>query len=78
MTSEFAKWRIASGYTYDMRQEQAWQAATRAEREWCIGQLNKLADGYFNAQYLDHRNQDRGFTVLRCVNTIRERETPAE
>ena len=35
MTSEFAKWRIASGYTYDMRQEQAWQAATRAERERC-------------------------------------------
>ena len=78
MTSEFAKWRIASGYTYDMRQEQAWQAATRAERERCIGQLNKLADGYFNAQYLDSRNQDRGFIVLRCVNTIRERETPAE
>jgi len=52
----------------------ATKEATRAERERCIGQLNKLADGYFNAQYLDHRNQDRGFTVLRCVNTIHERE----
>ena len=36
MLSEFKAWRLASGYTYDKRQEQAWQAATRAERERCV------------------------------------------
>ena len=35
--SEFKEWRLASGYTYDKRQEQAWNAATRAERERCAG-----------------------------------------
>ena len=76
--SEFKEWRLASGYAYDVRQEQAWSAATRVERERCVEQLNRLARSYFNAQYLDSRNQDRGFIVLRCINTIRERETPAE
>ena len=56
----------------------ATKEATRAERERCVERLNRLARSYFNAQYLDSRNQDRGFIVLRCINTIRERETPAE
>ena len=31
--SKFKEWRLASGYTYDARQEHAWNAATAAERE---------------------------------------------
>ena len=35
--SEFKEWRFASGYTYDARREEAWNAATHAERERCAG-----------------------------------------
>jgi len=40
--SEFKEWRLASGYTYDKRQEQAWNAATRAEREQCARVAEEL------------------------------------
>jgi len=44
--SEFKEWRLASGYTYDKRQEQAWSAATRVERERCATSCDLIAEKF--------------------------------
>jgi len=64
--SEFKEWRLASGYAYDVRQEQAWSAATRVERERCVQRCEELARKY--------RNKERKYIANRCATYIQKED----
>lgn len=66
MTSEFKAWRLASGYTYDKRQEQAWNAATRAERERCAGKCDEhTADMQQRIDEREHKVMNTLYYLLK-------------
>ena len=74
--SEFKEWRLASGYTYDERQEQAWSAATRAEREQCAALCDALSEKYHAraGKYDSDIDDGRRDGCVDCAAAIRNQE----
>ena len=83
--SEFKEWRLASGYTYDKRQEQAWNAATHAERERCVSRslaivnaiLEDLTDRRGLSQEWEHIETEIQIEIINawkdtCVAVLQE------
>ena len=78
--SEFKEWRLASGYAYDKRQEQVWQAAARTERERCAERIDVLAvqQAQQARKYrgsLRHMHAHAHSILLREAAAIREQDT---
>ena len=71
--SEFRDWRLASGYTYDARQEQAWLAATRQEQERCLAACVAVHRHWSGgaAEYRLPEVNDKLCGIAECVEAIR-------
>jgi len=42
------------------------------ERELCAKTCDLIAQQYYDLKWVDHRNQDRGFTAAKCAREIRK------
>jgi len=42
------------------------------ERESCAEICDLIAQRYYDLKWVDHRNQDRGFTAEKCAREIRK------